>query len=289
MRTLGIVVSQVRERFAAAGFADAAMEARILVGGLLGLTSTEVFVGDDWPVGETELVTIENAVERRLKHEPVHRILGMREFHGMPLRLSRETLEPRPDTELLVDTLLPHVRQMAASKGRVRLLDLGTGTGAILLALLKECPEATGLASDLSEDALKTARANAESLGLADRFEAKRSDWFESISGGFDIIVSNPPYIKREIIPALEPEVRCFDPPLALDGGSDGLDAYRAIAAGAGNALQPHGMIGVEIGFDQKDSVAALFAARGFVLRQAVRDYGNNDRVLVFDRPASGS
>ncbi|MCB5204512.1 peptide chain release factor N(5)-glutamine methyltransferase [Neorhizobium sp. T786] len=289
MTTLAAAVAEAKACFAAGGLPDAAIESRILIGGLLGLTSTQVFTGGDRVLTDEESALIKKAIARRLKREPVHRILGEREFHGIKLKLSKETLEPRPDTEILVDTLLPHVRQIVASKAEVRILDLGTGTGAIVLAILNECPQAKGWGADISEDALLTAQINAASLNLSDRFEAIRSDWFQAIEGRFDIIVSNPPYIKGDVIPTLEPEVRDFDPLAALDGGLDGLDAYRVIAAGAGNALASGGVVGVEIGFDQKDSVTALFAAAGFALLEAVRDYGDNDRVLVFTRQQSGN
>lgn len=282
MTTLSAAVKEARNRFSEAGLADAAIEARLLLGGLLGLTSAEVFTGGDRVLTEEETVRIKNAVERRLKREPVHRILGSREFHGMDLSISKETLEPRPDTEILVDSVLPYLRQIVAAKGAARLLDLGTGTGAIILALLKESAETQGIGSDISEDALKTAAENAARLGLSERFETIRSDWFKNISGRFDIIVSNPPYIRSDVIPALEPEVRDFDPLAALDGGPDGLAAYRAIAADAGDFLEKDGVIGVEIGFDQKENVAAIFRSAGFKLVQAARDYGDNDRVLVF-------
>ncbi|MGK6313132.1 peptide chain release factor N(5)-glutamine methyltransferase [Neorhizobium sp. DT-125] len=280
--TLAAAVAGAKGRFTEAGLPDAAIEARLLIGGLLGLSSTEVFTGSGRVLTDDEKARITNAVERRLKREPVHRILGSREFHGMDLLLSKETLEPRPDTEILVDCLLPHVRQIVAAKGAARLLDLGTGTGAIILALLKESPQAKGIGSDISEDALRTAAENAARTGSAERFEAIRSDWFENISGRFDIIVSNPPYIRSDVIPSLEPEVRDFDPPAALDGGPDGLFPYRAIAAGAGDFLEKGGVIGVEIGFDQKEAVTAIFRSAGFKLVQAARDYGDNDRVLVF-------
>lgn len=289
MTTLATIVADARACFSEAGLPDAAIEARLLIGGLLGLTSTDVFTCGDRVLTDDETAIVKKAVDRRLKREPVHRILGEREFHGMKLRLSKETLEPRPDTETLVDTLLPRVRQIVASKGGVRILDLGTGTGAIVLALLKECPQATGWGADISEDALQTARENAASLGLSERFRTIRSDWFRTIDGRFDIIVSNPPYIRGDVIPTLEPEVRDFDPPAALDGGPDGLDAYRAIAAGAGAFLEPDGVIGVEIGFDQKDDVTALFGREGCDLLEAVRDYGDNDRVLIFIRRPSES
>ncbi len=282
MTTLSAVVADARSRLAAAGLPDATIEARILIGGVLGLTATDVFVRGDREIGGPELEKIAEAIGRRLKREPVHRILGEREFHGMVLKLSPETLEPRPDTEILVDAILPYVRQFVASRGEVRILDLGTGTGAILLALLKECPQATGVGTDLSEAALQTARENAARLGLAGRFETIRSNWLEEVTGRFDIVVSNPPYIRTGVIAALEPEVREFDPLRALDGGPDGLDCYRAIAAGAGQVVAPSGMVGVEIGYDQRDSVTTIFQAVGFILHQALRDFGDKDRVLLF-------
>jgi release factor glutamine methyltransferase len=284
MTTIAAVVAQAKARLSAANLPDAAMEARILIGGLLGLSSTEVFTGGDKVLASADLARIENGIARRLKREPVHRILGSREFHGLDLMLSKETLEPRPDTEILVDTLLPYVERIASAKGSVRILDLGTGTGAIVLALLKECPASSGIGSDISSDALSTAKRNAAQHGIGHRFEAVRSHWFGEIRGRFDIIASNPPYIASAVIPELEPEVRDFDPLAALDGGPDGLCAYRDIATGAGDFLEHEGVIGVEIGFDQKDAVTEIFSAAGFILAQAKRDYGDNDRVLVFAR-----
>ncbi|MGU4174294.1 HemK/PrmC family methyltransferase, partial [Pseudomonas aeruginosa] len=161
---------------------------------------------------------------------------------------------------------------------------MGTGTGAICLALLKECPEATGIGSDISADALETAARNAARNDLGARFEAIRSDWFEKISGRFDIIVSNPPYIRTDIVATLGQEVRIHDPMAALDGGQDGLAPYRLIAADAGRFLVENGIVGVEIGFDQRLDVSAIFASHGFSLLDAVKDYGGNDRVLTFRR-----
>lgn len=284
MTTLAAAVADAKARLTAAGFADAAFETRLLIGGLLQLSSTEVFTNGDRQLTGDEITRIDEAVVRRLKHEPVHRILGSREFYGMDLKISRETLEPRPDTEILVDCVTPRLRQIVADKVQVRILDLGTGTGAIVLALLNEAPQATGIGSDISQDALQTAAENAKRLGLAGRFAAVRSDWFEELTGRFDIIVSNPPYIKSAVIPELEPEVRDYDPLAALDGGSDGLEAYREIAKGAGRFLEDGGVVAVEIGFDQKEDVTDLFAAAGFVRIEARQDYGGNDRVLVFNR-----
>ena len=279
---LGAVAAETRASLAKAGFADAAIETRILLGGLLNLTTTEVFTQADRPVTESERARIADALSRRLMHEPVHRILGHREFHGLDLRLSPETLEPRPDTEILVDTVVPHLRRIAADKGRARILDMGTGTGAIALALLKECPEAQALGSDISPGALHMAAHNARSNGVAERFDTRESAWFEAIDERFDIIVSNPPYIPSEVVDALEPEVRDHDPRAALDGGEDGLIAYRAIAENAAQHLLAGGLVGVEIGYDQRQSVTQLFEQNGFSLLEQHRDLGGNDRVLLF-------
>lgn len=282
MKTLAAILAEARARFAAEGLPDSAIEARLLVGGVLHLSSTELFTGGEKVLMQGDIDRLEDAIGRRLKREPVHRILGSREFHGMDLLISRETLEPRPDTEVLVDSILPYVHATTSLRGSARILDLGTGTGAILLALLKESPASSGLASDISLEALSTASDNAARLGLQSRFEAVHSHWFDRIPGRFDIIVSNPPYIETAVIPELEPEVRDYDPLAALDGGPDGLAAYREIAAGAGGFLEDGGLIGVEIGFDQKNTVTEIFRAAGFTLAQAKRDYGGNDRVLIF-------
>ena len=283
MTTLGAALAEARAKFAAAGLADAAIEARLLLGGLLGLSNTEMFVGTDRELADGDRALIDEAVARRLKREPVHRILGRREFHGSPFLLSRETLEPRPDTETLVDSVVEFAAGL--TRNDIRILDLGTGTGAIILSILKELPDATGVGSDISDDALRTAAENARLIGVEQRFEPVQSDWFGRLSGRFDIIVSNPPYICSDVIPVLEPEVRDFDPLAALDGGPDGLDAYRAIAEGADAFLNADGFIGLEIGFDQKDPVTTIFEKAGFKLAQARRDYGGNDRVLLFTRP----
>ena len=282
--TLARLLLESRDRLTAAGIEHAALDARHLVSGLLGLSLTDVVTRGRDTVSEADAVRVRAAVERRAARVPVYRILGEREFFGLPLKLSRETLEPRPDTETLVDRMIPYLRQTVAAKGGCRLLDLGTGTGAICLALLSSVLEARGTATDISQDALTTASANAEALGLSDRFEALRSNWFEHVEGRFDAIVSNPPYIRSSVVAELEPEVRLYDPAAALDGGDDGLDAYRAIALQAGHHLETNGVIGLEIGFDQKEAVTALFHAENFRLREEAKDLGGNDRVLIFGR-----
>lgn len=281
-RTVAEIFQEVRARFAEADLDDPATEARILVGGLLGLSSTELVTRGHEAVDPERVDRVHSAIARRLNHEPVHRILGEREFYGLPLKLSPATLEPRPDTEILVDVVLPHARRLAAAHGNIHILDLGTGTGAICLALLHECPDAVGIGSDISVEALETARSNAERNGLGERFSTVHGSWFDAIHGRFHVIVSNPPYIESSVISTLAPEVKNFDPPAALDGGLDGLDPYRAIAREAARFLHDDGIVGVEIGHDQRVAVTSIFEGAGFFLLDAVEDYGRNDRALLF-------
>lgn len=281
--TVGSLIAEARKRFSQAGLPDPATDARVLVSGLLRLSATAFVLGANQPVDAAEAAIIRSAIGRREAREPVHRILGERDFYGLTLKLSPETLEPRPDTEILVDAVLPHLRRIAAAKGAARILDLGTGSGAIALALLKECPTARAVGTDISAGALTIAANNAYLNGVGERFEARESVWFEKIEEKpFDIIVSNPPYIPTKAVEALEPEVRKFDPARALDGGQDGLFAYRAIAENAASYLGEGDMVGLEIGYDQKQSVIQIFEAKGFSLFDAWQDYGGNDRVLLF-------
>ena len=282
--SIASALATARKRLQTAGIDDPLLDARLLIAEVVGFSLTDFVMKPDRPVTAEENARIAAMIERRALGEPVHRILGHRAFHGLDLLLSKETLEPRPDTEVLVDTLLPALKETVSRTGSVRILDLGTGTGAICLALLKECTQASGIGSDISADALETAARNAARNGLSSRFETIRSDWFEKISGRFDIIVSNPPYIRTDIVATLDREVRNHDPMAALDGGQDGLAPYRLIAADAGRFLVENGIVGVEIGFDQRLDVSAIFASHGFSLLDAVKDYGGNDRVLTFRR-----
>lgn len=280
--TLTEVLAAARRRLAGAGIRDAAGDARTLLMGLLDLTPTSFVTESGRSMDEAERRAVDAALDRRIAREPVHRILGRRAFSRLDLVLSPETLEPRPDTEILVDALAPYAEKIVGATGGCRILDLGTGTGAICLALLDLVPGATGVGADLSAGALETARRNADINGVADRFEAVESDWFAAVTGAFDIIVSNPPYIVRSVVGTLDDEVRLHDPILALDGGEDGLDAYRAIAAGAGAHLRENGLVAYEIGYDQKDEVTAIMREKGFSRIEAIKDLGGNDRALVF-------
>ncbi len=280
MTSLVELYCQTRTRLASLPEAD--LEARILVEHVTGTSSSDLVLRPDMMVPDEAFAGLDAAIARRLGGEPVFRIIGEREFYGLPLGLSRETLEPRPDTETLVEAVLPFVRARVAEAGSCRILDLGTGTGAIALALLAQVPQAMAVGVDVSEDALATAQANAARNGLAERFTALRSNWFEQVEGRFDLIVSNPPYIPSADIGGLSREVREHDPLRALDGGGDGLDAYREIAESSGKYLAVSGMVGVEIGYDQHAAVEAIFRRFSFDLINSFRDLGGNDRVILF-------
>lgn len=279
---LDALLRRLRGTLAAAGIADAALDARLLVEQATSTDRIDMIRDPGRLIPAESVLAAETAIARRLAGEPVHRILGQRGFYGLTLQLSADTLEPRPDTETLVDLVLPRLRAIAAERGRCCILDLGTGTGAIALALLSQIPQARAVAADIAPGALATARRNAEANGLADRFETVLSDWFGDISGRYDAILSNPPYVSIGEYAALSPEVKDHDPPRALLGGADGLDAYRAIAAGFAPHLDARGMVGLEIGSGQKAGVTAVFEAAGLRLLDAAKDIGDRDRALVF-------
>jgi release factor glutamine methyltransferase len=284
MTTLSDLHRAARQRLSAAGIADAALDARVLVEELTGTTRTDLLARPQTAIPAGIAARLDAALARRAAGEPVHRILGAREFYGLRLALSADTLEPRPDTETLVDLALPGLRAACDADGACRILDLGTGTGALALALLSVEPRASAVATDIAPGALATARANAASLGLSGRVEFAVSDWFASVDGLFDLIVSNPPYIASAEIAALSRDVRDHDPRRALDGGPDGLDPYRHIAGGAGRHLRPEGAVMVEIGAGQAADVEAIFAAAGFRRTASRSDLNGHARALSFVR-----
>ena len=281
---LGALVIHVRQTLTKAGLTEAALDARLLVEHFTGTSRTDAITDRQRPVPEEQVAAVLAALARRIAGEPVHRIIGARDFYGMRLTLSPGTLEPRPDTEALVDLALPFVRAAADRHGTCRILDLGTGTGAIALALLSQEPRSQAVGADISDDALATAAINADMTGNTGRFQAVRSHWYSEIEGRFHIIVSNPPYITSNDILSLEREVRDHDPLAALDGGPDGLAAYRVIAAGAAQYLEEGGIAAVEIGHDQSETVAAIFAAAGFRSAGSARDLADVVRALAFSR-----
>jgi release factor glutamine methyltransferase len=249
-------------RFRPAGIEAAELDARELMRAALGLDLTGLISSATRPLSATEADRLERFAQRRLAGEPVARIVGVREFWGLPLRLSAATLVPRPDTEAVVERALEGLRA-SGSSGVLRILDIATGSGAILLALLSELPDALGVGTDINVEALLTARGNAAALGLGPRAAFVAGDYAAALSGEFDLIVSNPPYVRSSDIAGLPREVRDHDPHLALDGGPDGLDAYRVLIPQARRLLADGGTVVVEAGQGQSGDIEALMTLAG--------------------------
>lgn len=265
-----------------AGMPEAAIEARILLFEACGMDATKLALAPEAVIGEEAAIRLALWRDRRLSGEPVWRILGAREFWGLPFTLSPETLVPRPDTEALVALALACLHGAGNARGDPLILDLGTGTGCILIALLHEMPSAYGIGLDRSHEAACTARTNAAANGVQDRSAFFVGDWAAALAGRFDLIVSNPPYIRSVDIEGLEPEVRFHDPRAALDGGGEGLDPYATIFAQAAGLLAPGGHVVVEFGAGQGDDVVRIAAGTGFSCAERVRDLGNVERAAAF-------
>jgi release factor glutamine methyltransferase len=250
-------------RLKSAAIESAELDARILTGHALGLDLTGLISAAQRQLTPDESARLEEFAGRRLAGEPIARILGEKEFWGLPLQLSSATLVPRPDTETVVELALELLRTSGGLDRPLRIADLGTGSGAILLALLSELPAAQGFGTDISEGALQIAGANAARAGLSNRATFIACDYARGLTGPFDLIVSNPPYIRTADIDGLAAEVRDHDPAAALDGGADGLDAYRALIPQAARLLAPGGSLVVEAGQGQSGPIEAFMTNAG--------------------------
>ncbi len=279
---LDAFLQSARQRLAQAGVETPAVDVRVLAAAALGLDRAALLTQGGRVLSAEEEARLTLYIERRCAREPVARILGARAFWGHDFALNEATLEPRPDTETLVETAL----QMLAARrdAPLRVLDLGTGTGAILLSLLGEWEKATGLGVDIAPRAIEQARQNAAALGLDARASFQLGDWLAGVTGRFDVIVSNPPYIPAGEIPELMPEVRCYDPRAALDGGADGLAPYRHLAPLLPDYLQPQGVVLFEVGQGQAADVAALLARAGLKPGPMVQDLAGIDRCVTARR-----
>lgn len=266
-------------RLAAAGIETPARDARLLLAHALGVAPDRLTLHLPDALTAPQARAYEQALEARAARQPVAQITGQRQFWGLPFMVTRDTLDPRPETETLVAEAL--------SRPFLKLLDLGTGTGCILLSCLKGMPAARGVGVDISQAALDVAIENSRKLGLEDRVRFQVSDWFSAVTGAYDLIVSNPPYIAAAEMPSLAPEVRDWEPAVALTPGGDGLEAYRAIARGAGARLMPGGRLLVEIGPTQGQAVAALFAAAGLEDIRILPDLDRRDRVVAAAKPGA--
>jgi release factor glutamine methyltransferase len=276
---VGAVLADGAARLAAAGIDNPPREARLLLNLALGIEANAM-VSPDMPIAAADAERFAGVVARRAAHEPYSRIAGQREFWSLPFLLSPATLDPRPDSETLIEAALARIDDRASP---LTVLDFGTGTGALLLALLSELPNATGLGIDRAPEAVATARRNATALGLAGRAGFACGNWGQALGGMWDVILANLPYIPSEQRAGLAPEVSGYDPPLALDGGPDGLRAYRELAPDVARLLGFSGFAVCEIGQGQGPAVKAIMAASDLVQIEARADLAGINRCLVFE------
>jgi release factor glutamine methyltransferase len=277
--TVGAALRDAAARLAEAGIDRPQAEARLLLEAATGLARATVIGFPERFLAPAELGAFEQAVARRSRHEPASRILGRREFWSLSFEVTPATLDPRPDSETLVTAVLEEFEDRAADRS---LIDLGTGTGCLMLALLSELPKAKGVGVDLSRDAIAVAQRNAEALGLAARAHFVVDDWARTVAERFDVVISNPPYVESAAIAGLATEVAAYDPHAALDGGADGLDAYRALLPHAKRLLAPGGFVALEIGQGQGLAIRDLARAAGLRESRSASDLAGIERCLLF-------
>lgn len=274
--------TQARRRLEAAGIDGPVIDARLLLEAASGASRTDIVSDPYRPLTDDQAGTLDSFLARRIAREPVSHILGKKGFWTVELKITRDVLTPRPDTETLVDAVLKSL----PAEQPMRILDLGVGSGAILLALLAERPFWSGVGVDISPEALEVARENAALLGLDQRASFVHAAWTDGQPDQhFDAVVSNPPYIPTDHIETLEPEVRVHEPRLALDGGADGLNAYRVLAPQVMRVLKPGGVFALEIGHDQGHAVEALMQQAKAGYTRVVGDLGQRDRVVIGRAP----
>lgn len=271
-------------KLAAAGIDSPRLEARLICAAALKCLPSEI----DFSLNEAQKQEALAMLEQRLKHKPLDKILGHKEFYKSDFAVDENVLSPRPDTEVLVEAAISLVRE----NQDFSILDLGTGSGCIIISILAECLNARGLAVDISEKSLAIARSNAEKNGVASRLELQQGDWFKgdfvkNIGKKFDLIVSNPPYIPTDEIAALEPEVKDYDPLKALDGGQDGLDSYKRIAEVSGDLLKDGGYILLEAGAGQSSDIVRIFCDKQFQLIDVIHDLAQIARCVILQKPVA--
>ncbi len=285
MPTLVSAWTRAKERLAAAGVESPVIDGRLLVEAAAGASRAEIIADPHRALTADQAGVLEAYLARRERREPISHILGVKGFWKIMLRVTPDVLTPRPDTETLLDVVLPDI----SAERRISVLDLGVGSGAILLAILAERPHAIGLGVDVSEEALAVARENAANLGLASRVALLRGDWAGGLAAdNFDLVVANPPYVATGDLAALAPEVRDHEPRLALDGGADGLAAYRVLAPQILRVLRPGGAFAVEIGAGQRAGVEDLFRQAGARRLRVTPDLAGHDRVVAGFKKALG-
>ena len=282
--TIGIAKAALERAFKAAGIADGRKDARILIAHACGLTSAQIVAHPEYPLEPAVQETLIEFQRRRLRHEPVSRILSEREFWGHAFEISADVLDPRADSETVIETVLSILAEEDRTNAPLRLLDIGTGSGCLLLSLLRELPLATGVGSDISHAALQVAKRNAVRLEVSARVDFVCGDALDAIAGPFDLVISNPPYIRSGDIPHLMADVRRYDPDCALNGGSDGLNIYRRITSGLIDVV-PDGWVVLETGAGQSNDIADMLVKAGFIAcaqdASVYRDLAGHDRCVA--------
>jgi release factor glutamine methyltransferase len=287
--TIAQTLTAAATRLAAAGIADPWRDARLLIAAAIEAGPEHLIAHPDRALDGAEAAQVEALISRRAAREPVSRILGRRGFWSLEFEITPDTLDPRPDSETLVAAVLERIGAQGLTGAPLSVLDFGTGSGCLLLALLSELPEARGLGLDISSAALDVARRNARNLGFLERVHFEVGDWGAGLDGSWQLIVSNPPYITEAEIGDLAPEVARYDPRLALTAGFDGLDAYRELLPQAARLLELGGLLALEVGRGQQEAVTALLVASGFTPLGRYRDLGGIERCLLATRTKPGN
>jgi release factor glutamine methyltransferase len=280
-KTLGEALKITSKELKNSGIVEYFQEARHLVCHVFKIDTVNLIAGETHSADIVGIKKLSKVLERRLNGEPVSRITGEIEFYGLPFKLCENTLVPRSDTGTLIDAVLADFQ--SNNKDCFRVLDIGTGTGAIIISILYNMPMSVGMATDIDSKALEMARLNAAEIGVVERLKFMKTNWCSDVEGKFDIIVSNPPYIRTATIPTLAIEVKGFDPLIALDGGIDGLDAYRIIFTQCSQNIAKNGRLYLEIGYDQCETVVELAKQAKWKFVRLIKDLGANDRILVFE------
>ena len=286
MKTAGEAVFELARQFSAAGIDTARLDARILTTHVMGITVEKLFTYPETELDDDECSRLADVAGRRVAREPLARITGEKEFWSLTFRVSEDTLVPRPDSECLIEAISGHCKKRP---GPLRILDLGTGTGCLLISLLDELPDASGIGIDISDGALQTAKLNAQNLGVSGRADFSQNNWCEGLEGSFaeafDIIVSNPPYIPDGEICSLAPEVSRYEPLRALSGGSDGLAIYRRLVVETLPLVKAGGLLVLEVGATQADVAVQLGEAAGYRLLAVHPDLAGIARCVMLEKP----
>jgi len=278
MKTIKTLLTNIKEQFTAQGIENPVLDARLVMQEVLNITHEEILLNNNRVITANESKALSILVSRRLKREPISRILGKRAFWKHEFKLSDKTLDPRPDSETIIQSVISSFNK----NDELNILDLGTGTGCLLLSILNEFPNSKGVGVDISSGAIDIAKENAKEIGISKKVNFIDSDWKNmELNNSFNVIISNPPYIENSEIESLEPEVKNFDPYLALAGGNDGLDSYKEIIKILPKLLKKDGKIFFEIGYNQEVPVKEMLAHNGFSVIEVTQDLAGISRCIV--------